>query len=303
MEKQPQIISVKHDDETHSHWALIDPENGKKLWSENPKECQAQGYPVYDKDYSDLTPSTNKAEVKDVQLVLRAQEYSKFAYAQAPKQTKEDAEYIQAVSANSYIQGVKENLSFPISVSETEVSEKEINDAFWCEFNARKHKVFPGEHSTIAYCVMVTKGLLNRAHSNPCKLYPQSLSNNRVEVLKDYINDLRECRITLNWLLALKQEKDKNGKTEKYLEQMPKAWDKTRRFMEVLNNKDYCGNPHLLYFPESSSSLNKENPKEEMVLKANLGMAKTSELIYELSARCDTGSIDKGGNYKPTDND
>jgi len=37
--------------------------------------------------------------------------------------------------------------------------------------------------------------------------------------------------------------------------------------------------------------------------KANLGMAKTSELIYELSARCDTGSIDKGGNYRTVDND
>ena len=37
--------------------------------------------------------------------------------------------------------------------------------------------------------------------------------------------------------------------------------------------------------------------------KANLGMATTSELIYELAARCDTGSIDRGGNYKTVDND
>jgi len=35
--------------------------------------------------------------------------------------------------------------------------------------------------------------------------------------------------------------------------------------------------------------------------KANLGLAKTSELIYELSARCDTGSIDKGGDYRTVD--
>lgn len=32
-----------------------------------------------------------------------------------------------------------------------------------------------------------------------------------------------------------------------------------------------------------------------------LGLATTSELIYELAARCDTGSIDKGGKYKPID--
>ena len=39
--------------------------------------------------------------------------------------------------------------------------------------------------------------------------------------------------------------------------------------------------------------------KEE---KPKLGLATTSELIYELSARCDTGSIDEGGNYKTVGN-
>lgn len=46
-------------------------------------------------------------------------------------------------------------------------------------------------------------------------------------------------------------------------------------------------------------------PKDDLqkpIDKANLGMAKTSELIYELSARCDTGSINKGGDYKTVDN-
>lgn len=38
-----------------------------------------------------------------------------------------------------------------------------------------------------------------------------------------------------------------------------------------------------------------------MTPKANLGVARTSELIYELSARCDTGSIDKGGSYRTID--
>lgn len=44
----------------------------------------------------------------------------------------------------------------------------------------------------------------------------------------------------------------------------------------------------------------KEEEKQEKPL---LGLAKTSELIYELSARCDTGSIDKGGNYRTVDGD
>jgi hypothetical protein len=39
---------------------------------------------------------------------------------------------------------------------------------------------------------------------------------------------------------------------------------------------------------------------DEIRSKPYLGNATTRELIYELSARCDTGSIDKGGNYKTT---
>src|SRR4051812_26652049 len=49
-DSEPKVVSVKHDDDTHSHYALIDSE-GRKLWSENPEECAAQGYPVYDPNY------------------------------------------------------------------------------------------------------------------------------------------------------------------------------------------------------------------------------------------------------------
>lgn len=41
-----------------------------------------------------------------------------------------------------------------------------------------------------------------------------------------------------------------------------------------------------------------EKVKKEYSSKPWLGNATTSELIYELSARCNTGSIEKGGNYK-----
>lgn len=40
------IIDVFNDDGSHSHYALISTKTGEKLWSENPKECKAQGYPV-----------------------------------------------------------------------------------------------------------------------------------------------------------------------------------------------------------------------------------------------------------------
>lgn len=43
---KPTLISVTHDDGGHSHWALIETGTGVKLWSENPEECKAQGYPV-----------------------------------------------------------------------------------------------------------------------------------------------------------------------------------------------------------------------------------------------------------------
>jgi len=37
---------------------------------------------------------------------------------------------------------------------------------------------------------------------------------------------------------------------------------------------------------------------DRILSKAYLGNATTKELIYELSARCDTGSINQGGDYK-----
>lgn len=44
--EQPTIVEVFNDNGSHSHWSLVDSENGVKLWSENPTECRAQGYPV-----------------------------------------------------------------------------------------------------------------------------------------------------------------------------------------------------------------------------------------------------------------
>lgn len=45
MEK-PTLIEVFCDNGEHSHWTLVKSENGEKIWSENPKECKAMGYPV-----------------------------------------------------------------------------------------------------------------------------------------------------------------------------------------------------------------------------------------------------------------
>ena len=44
--EKPTIVEVFNDNGSHSHWSLVDSENGVKLWSENPIECKAQGYPV-----------------------------------------------------------------------------------------------------------------------------------------------------------------------------------------------------------------------------------------------------------------
>ena len=44
--KKPLIIEIFADNGQHSHWALLDMEDGVKLWSENPEECKAMGYPV-----------------------------------------------------------------------------------------------------------------------------------------------------------------------------------------------------------------------------------------------------------------
>lgn len=43
---KPKLVEVFADNGEHSHWTLIDPVNGEKLWSENPEECAAMGYPV-----------------------------------------------------------------------------------------------------------------------------------------------------------------------------------------------------------------------------------------------------------------
>jgi hypothetical protein len=46
MENKPIIQEVFADNGEHSHWTLIDPNNGEKLWSADPEECKAMGYPV-----------------------------------------------------------------------------------------------------------------------------------------------------------------------------------------------------------------------------------------------------------------
>ena len=45
MEK-PTVIEVYADNGELSHYALIDTKTGEKIWSENPEECSAMGYPV-----------------------------------------------------------------------------------------------------------------------------------------------------------------------------------------------------------------------------------------------------------------
>lgn len=42
----PIISAVHTDNGGHSHWTVIDSLSGEKLWSENPEECKAMGYPV-----------------------------------------------------------------------------------------------------------------------------------------------------------------------------------------------------------------------------------------------------------------
>lgn len=44
--KKPLVIEVCTDNGEFSHWSLIDLETSEKLWSENPEECKAMGYPV-----------------------------------------------------------------------------------------------------------------------------------------------------------------------------------------------------------------------------------------------------------------
>lgn len=45
-ENKPIVQEVFADNGEHSHWTLINPETGVKLWSEEPAECKAMGHPV-----------------------------------------------------------------------------------------------------------------------------------------------------------------------------------------------------------------------------------------------------------------
>lgn len=44
--EKPLVVPVYCDNGEFSHWTLIEAGTGKKLWSEDPKECKAMGYPV-----------------------------------------------------------------------------------------------------------------------------------------------------------------------------------------------------------------------------------------------------------------
>jgi hypothetical protein len=43
---KPVVVEVFADNGGHSHYALVEGESGKKLWSEDPVECKSMGYPV-----------------------------------------------------------------------------------------------------------------------------------------------------------------------------------------------------------------------------------------------------------------
>jgi hypothetical protein len=53
MEK-PKVIEVFNDNGSHSHWSLVDIKTGEKLWSEDPIECKAQGYPVKNNEIKEI---------------------------------------------------------------------------------------------------------------------------------------------------------------------------------------------------------------------------------------------------------
>jgi hypothetical protein len=60
MKKEPVVVSVTNDDGSHSHYALICSETGDKLWSENPIECAAQGFPVKRTEFRLINPNDKK---------------------------------------------------------------------------------------------------------------------------------------------------------------------------------------------------------------------------------------------------
>ena len=43
---KPILAEAFADNGAHSHWYLIDGESGEKIWSEDPEECAARGFPV-----------------------------------------------------------------------------------------------------------------------------------------------------------------------------------------------------------------------------------------------------------------
>lgn len=66
--EEPTLVEVFNDDGSHSHWSLVDSENGVKLWSENPTECNVQGYPVE----CEKTPYKNNSIDLDKDFLISA---------------------------------------------------------------------------------------------------------------------------------------------------------------------------------------------------------------------------------------
>lgn len=72
MENQtkPLLVEVFSDNGEHSHWTLVNPLDGSKLWSESPEECKSMGYPV--------KQSVNEKLVEALkELVYQVEQYSK----------------------------------------------------------------------------------------------------------------------------------------------------------------------------------------------------------------------------------
>jgi len=61
---KPIVEEAFADNGEHSHWFLIDPTTGSKIWSEDPEECSAKGWPVFPslKDYDAMCAKLEDAE-------------------------------------------------------------------------------------------------------------------------------------------------------------------------------------------------------------------------------------------------
>lgn len=98
---QPILAEAFADNGAHSHWYLIDPKTGAKVWSEDPEECAARGFAVSSPaPVAGGVPQPETFRREDRYIVLKRSDLERHATPSQLRELKRTCEMVRAGRLN-----------------------------------------------------------------------------------------------------------------------------------------------------------------------------------------------------------